>query len=314
MKKEKVVVALGGNAILSTEATARAQQAALRETAEQLIAFVEKDVDLIISHGNGPQVGNLLLQQAAADSVKNPAMPLDTCVGMTQGSIGYWLQQALYNALEPLKSNKQVVTLITQVVVDQKDPSFQQPTKPIGPFYTEKEAQDIMATSSNLMVEDAGRGWRKVVPSPKPLAIVEAQTINQLVSQGTIVIAAGGGGIPVIKTKGGYRGCEAVIDKDLASEKLAELVEADTMIFLTGVNHVCLNFNTPAEIALGTVTVSQIKGYLNDGQFAAGSMLPKVEAAIAFVESHPAGKAIISSLANIHDVIRNGSGTIIVAD
>lgn len=314
MTKEKIVVALGGNAILSKEATASAQQAALKETATQLMAFVTSEVDLIISHGNGPQVGNLVLQQAASDTLKNPAMPLDTCVGMTQGSIGYWLQQALNNALQRLKSDKQVATLITQVVVDPQDPSFKAPSKPIGPFYSEKEASDIMAVSADTMVEDAGRGWRKVVPSPKPLSIKEAQTINQLVTQGTIVIAAGGGGIPVIETDDGYVGCEAVIDKDFASEKLAELVEADTVIFLTGVAHVCLNFNTPTETRLQTVTLSQIKSHLAEGQFAAGSMLPKVEAAIAFVESNPAGKAIISSLANIHNVITAGSGTIIIAD
>lgn len=314
MKNEKIVVALGGNAILSDDATASAQQASLKKTAEQLVTFIKNDVDLIISHGNGPQVGNLVLQQAVADSATTPAMPLDTCVAMTQGSIGYWLQTALNNALQRLNIDKNVVTLITQIVVEPNDPSFKKPTKPIGPFYSESEAKELMIRSKDTFVEDAGRGWRKVVPSPKPLAIKEAPIINQLVTQGTIVIAAGGGGIPVTQTPAGIQGCEAVIDKDFASEKLAELVEADTIIFLTGVNYVSLNFNTPDEKKLERVTLSEMKHYLANNQFAPGSMKPKVEAAIDFIEARPKGKAIISSLTNLKNVIEADSGTILLAD
>ena len=314
MTNKRIVVALGGNAILSDDATASAQQDALNRTAEQLVTLIQHDQELIISHGNGPQVGNLLLQQAASDSLITPAMPLDTCVAMTQGSIGYWLQNALDNALERHGITKNVVTLITQVVVDPQDPSFQLPTKPIGPFYSENDAKDLMKSSLDQYVEDAGRGWRKVVPSPKPLSIKEAPVINQLVTQGTVVIAAGGGGIPVIQGKEGVTGCEAVIDKDFASEKLAELIEADTIIFLTGVDYVYLNFKTANEKKLETVTLSAMKDYLAANQFAAGSMKPKVEAAIAFIEARPSGEAIISSLANIKQVIASNSGTVLVAD
>lgn len=247
MTNKKIVVALGGNAILSDDGTAAAQQSALKKTAEQLVTLIQHDQELIISHGNGPQVGNLVLQQAASDSLITPAMPLDTCVAMTQGSIGYWLQNALNNALEHLNIKKNVVTLLTQITVDPDDSSFQQPTKPIGPFYSESDARKLMAGSAEHFVEDAGRGWRKVVPSPKPLSIKEAAVINQLVTQGTVVIAAGGGGIPVIQGKEGVTGCEAVIDKDFASEKLAELIEADTIIFLTGVDYVYLNLKPPTK-------------------------------------------------------------------
>ncbi|WP_035051388.1 carbamate kinase [Carnobacterium pleistocenium] len=311
MGKRKIVVALGGNAILSNDASAQAQQKALEETAEYLVKFIENGDDLVISHGNGPQVGNLLLQQNATNSVKNPAMPLDTCVAMTQGSIGYWMQNALSRALEKRNLTNQVVSLITQVIVDEADPAFKNPSKPIGPFLSEAEAKAEMEHSQAIFKEDAGRGWRKVVPSPKPISIKEYVVINQLVENGVIPITVGGGGIPVVKKGNEIRGVEAVIDKDFASQKLAELIQADLLVILTGVDNVYVNFNKPDQKQLNEVSVEEMKGYIAENQFLAGSMLPKVEAAIAFVENSKDGKAIITSLENIESVLTEGAGTII---
>lgn len=311
MGKRKIVVALGGNAILSNDASAQAQQQALEETAEYLVKFIENGDDLVISHGNGPQVGNLLLQQNAVNSPKNPAMPLDTCVAMTQGSIGYWMQNALSRALEKRNLSKQVVSLITQVIVDEADPAFKHPSKPIGPFLSETEAKSEMEKSQAVFKEDAGRGWRKVVPSPKPISIKEHVVINQLVENGVIPITVGGGGIPVVKRGNEIRGVEAVIDKDFASQKLAELIQADLLIILTGVDNVYVNFNQPNQKKLNEVSIEEMKNYIAENQFAAGSMLPKVEAAIAFVEQSKNGKAIITSLENIEFVLTEGAGTII---
>ncbi|MDB1652505.1 carbamate kinase [Enterococcus durans] len=315
MANRKVVVALGGNAILSTDASAKAQQDALKETAKYLVKFIEQGDELIISHGNGPQVGNLLIQQQAADSEKTPAMPLDTCVAMTEGSIGYWLQNAMGEVLKEKNIDKDVVSLVTQVIVDENDPSFKNPTKPVGPFFTEEEAKGQMESDSAAnFKEDAGRGWRKVVASPKPISIKEARVIKALVEQGVITVSVGGGGIPVVETATGLEGREAVIDKDFASEKLAEIIDADLLIVLTGVDNVYVNYQKPDQKKLETVTVSEMKQYIDENQFAPGSMLPKVEAAIAFVEAKPDGKAIITSLENIENLLASEEGTIIVAD
>lgn len=309
----RVVVALGGNAILSDDATAQAQKRALRETAKYLVKFIEKGDDLIISHGNGPQVGNLLIQQMKADSSKTPAMPLDTCVAMTEGSIGYWLQNEMNQVLKEKGIDKDVVSIITQVIVDEKDPSFSNPTKPIGPFYTEEEAREQMKQSDVIFKEDAGRGWRKVVASPKPITIKESRVIENLMNQGVITISVGGGGIPVVDSAKGLIGKEAVIDKDFASGKLAEMVKADLLIILTGVDYVYVNYNQPNQQKLMRVTTDEMKNYINQNQFAAGSMLPKVEAAIEFVEKMPTAKAIITSLQNIENLLADESGTVVVA-
>lgn len=309
----RVVVALGGNAILSDDATAQAQKRALRETAKYLVKFIEKGDDLIISHGNGPQVGNLLIQQMKADSSKTPAMPLDTCVAMTEGSIGYWLQNEMNQVLKEKGIDKDVVSIITQVIVDEKDPSFSNPTKPIGPFYTEEEAREQMKQSDVIFKEDAGRGWRKVVASPKPITIKESRVIENLMNQGVITISVGGGGIPVVDSAKGLIGKEAVIDKDFASGKLAEVVKADLLIILTGVDYVYVNYNQPNQQKLMRVTTDEMKNYINQNQFAAGSMLPKVEAAIEFVEKMPTAKAIITSLQNIENLLADESGTVVVA-
>ena len=235
MAKRKIVVALGGNAILSSDPSAAAQKAALVETAKHLVKLVKNGDELIITHGNGPQVGNLLLQNLAADSEKNPAFPLDTLVAMTEGSIGFWLQNALENELSKAGIDKEVVSVITQVVVDQADPAFENLSKPIGPFYSEEEARAEAEKTGATFKEDAGRGWRKVVASPKPIGIKEIGSIRSLLEAGGLVIAAGGGGVPVIQEEDGQlRGVEAVIDKDFASQVLAELVDADLFIVFAG--------------------------------------------------------------------------------
>jgi carbamate kinase len=308
---KKVVIALGGNAIQSGDASAAAQQQALETTARQLVDFIEQGIDIIISHGNGPQVGNILLQQAAAHSDKNPAMPLDTCGAMSQGMIGYWMQNAMEKALKERGIHKNVVTVVTRVTVDKNDPAFLNPTKPIGPFYSEEEAKKIMEETHVCFKEDAGRGWRRVVASPKPVSILEHSVINSLVEQGNIVISTGGGGIPVIETENGITGVEAVIDKDFASEKLAELVDADALIILTGVDNVYIDFNKPTQKKLEEVTVAELNNYIEAGHFAAGSMLPKVEAAIRFAETSPERKTIITSLEQAVNALNGKAGTVV---
>lgn len=314
MAKRKIVVALGGNAILSKDPSAQAQQEALKQTASHLVKLIENGDDLIITHGNGPQVGNLLLQNIAADSEKNPAFPLDSLVAMTEGSIGFWLQNALQNALTERNINKQVASVVTQVVVDKEDPAFGNPTKPIGPFYTQEEAEREMAKSNATFKEDAGRGWRKVVPSPKPIDIKEIETIKTLIDNGQVVVAAGGGGIPVVRDERGFlTGVEAVIDKDFATQRLAELIDADLFIVLTGVDYVFVNYNKPDQAKLEQVTIAELERYIGENQFAPGSMLPKVEAAINFVKNRPESRTVITSLENLQQLIESDAGTIVTA-
>ncbi|MBG9986926.1 carbamate kinase [Facklamia sp. DSM 111018] len=308
---KKIVVALGGNAILSTDPSAKAQQEALESTAKYLVELIKQGNQLVISHGNGPQVGNLLLQQSEADSETNPAMPLDTCVAMTQGSIGYWLQNAMKKALESSELEREVASIVTQVVVDKNDSAFTNLTKPIGPFISQEAAEERMKTSDEQYVEDAGRGYRKVVASPKPIDILEASVIKKLVEQDVITVSAGGGGIPVVETETGYQGIEAVIDKDFSSAKLAELLDADFLLILTGVDHVYVNYNQPDQQKLENVTVEEMTQWIREEQFAPGSMLPKVEAAIQFVENKPEGKAVITSLENVKAYFEGGSATVI---
>ncbi|OJF97025.1 carbamate kinase [Alkalibacterium sp. 20] len=311
MTKRKVVIALGGNAILTDDSSAQAQQKALKHTAEYLVQFVENGDAIAVSHGNGPQVGNLLLQQEAANSEKNPAMPLDTCVAMTQGSIGYWLQSALSKALKEKGLKSDVASIVTQVVVSEDDPAFKNPSKPVGPFLSEEEGKVQMEETGAMFIEDAGRGWRKVVPSPKPISIKEINVIKTLIENDIIPVTVGGGGIPVIKRGDEYIGVEAVIDKDFASETLAVSLQADLLVILTGVDNVLINYQQSDEKVLEKVTVAEMQTYVDQKQFAAGSMLPKVEAALKFVENNPSGKAIITSLENIQAAISENGGTII---
>lgn len=315
MSKRKIVVALGGNAILSDSPTAEAQKQALKDTAKQLVKLVKNGDELIITHGNGPQVGNLLLQNIAADSEKNPAFPLDSLVAMTEGSIGFWLQNAMQNELTKADIDKSVATVVTQVLVDKEDPAFENPTKPIGPFYSEEEAKAEMEKSNDTFKEDAGRGWRKVVPSPKPKGIKEIEAIQTLIDNKQLVIAGGGGGIPVVETTDGtLEGVEAVIDKDFASQTLAGLIDADLFIVLTGVDNVYVNFNQPDQKKLENVTVAELEEYIQQDQFAPGSMLPKVQATMAFVSEKPGSKAVITSLENLENLIESDAGTIITAE
>lgn len=310
--RRKILVALGGNAILTKNASAGAQKRALYQTAKYLVKFIEHGDQLILSHGNGPQVGNLLLQQEAGSTKNNPKMPLDTEVAMTQGSIGYWLQNALDCVLAEKKINKPVATVVTQVEVNPSDPAFKNPSKPIGPFMGEKEMETKKAQRPELsFIEDSGRGYRQVVASPKPIGIAEAKAISSLVSSGVVPIAVGGGGIPVVRKDQKLVGKPAVIDKDFASAELAELIGADALIILTDVKNIYLNFHQPSQKKLKDVSVAEMENYIKQNQFAKGSMLPKVQAALRFIKN-TGHKAVITSLDNIADYLKNGSGTTIM--
>lgn len=312
---KKIVVALGGNAILTDDPSAQAQQAALMKTATYLTDFIAQgDIQLVITHGNGPQVGNLLLQQLEGSSEKNPAMPLDTVGAMTQGEIGLWLANALNMAAKKRDLSLEPMTMLTRTIVNKEDKAFQHLSKPIGPFYQEGEIDQVKKEHPDWkVIEDAGRGYRRVVASPKPLSIMEAPAIKTLVEQGMTVIAAGGGGVPVIKIANEIHGVEAVIDKDFSAAKLAELVKADELIILTAVKYVAVNYQKPNQQDLHQVHVAEMKQYLTEKQFANGSMKPKVQAAVSFVES--ANKpAVITSLDNIASYLDNGAGTVILPD
>ena len=311
----KVVVALGGNALqeAGSPPTAEAQLAVVKKTCEYLADISCRGYEMAIVHGNGPQVGNITLAQETAEKVnpKLPAMPFDVCGAMSQGYIGYQIQQCLRDALRNRNRNVPVVTLITQVVVDENDKAFQNPTKPIGPFYTEEEAKKIAEEKGYTMKEDAGRGWRRVVASPNPKRIAEIDSVKRLWDS-TIVITAGGGGIPVIENMdGSLTGVPAVIDKDLAAERLAEDMETDILLILTEVDKVSINFKKPNQQDLSKMTVAEAIKYIEEGHFAPGSMLPKVMAAIKFARRFPGKKAIITSLYKAVEALEGKEGTVI---
>ena len=310
---KKIVIALGGNALQAAgkPATAEAQLEVVEETSEYIVDIIETGYSVVLAHGNGPQVGRIVLQNEFATPV-SPAMPFDVCGAMSQGMIGYHMQQGLSKVLKKRGSNKEVVTVVTQVVVDRNDPKFKSPSKPIGPFYTAEEAQSIAAEKGYTLKEDAGRGWRRVVASPMPVEIVELNAVKALLGAGFIPITVGGGGIPVIRNeKGDLEGTAAVIDKDLASEKLAEDLDADALVILTAVEKVAINYNKPNQQELSTLTVAEAEQYIKEGHFAPGSMLPKIEAAIMFVKSKPGRKAIITSLDKAADALAGKAGTTI---
>ena len=306
----KVVVALGGNALedKALPPTAESQLKVAHRTAEHLARLSSSGYELAIVHGNGPQVGRILLASETAAEV-TPAMPFDVCGAMSQGYIGYHIQQALTEALRRRGKNIPVVSIITQMVVDRDDPAFRNPTKPIGPFYSQKEAEYLAASKGYTVKEDSGRGWRRVVPSPKPRRIVEIGTIKTLWDT-TISIACGGGGIPVIEQEDGrLEGVAAVIDKDLAASRLAQDMNADILMILTEVPAVAIHFGKPDQTDLGEVSAHELERYAADGQFGAGSMLPKVQAAVEFVKSAPGRRAIITSLDLGLDALDGKCGT-----
>lgn len=307
----RIVIALGGNALGSTPAEQRDRVAA---ACPALVGLIHQGHEIIISHGNGPQVGMIqaAFDTAAKTNPKVAPMPLPECTAMSQGYIGYHLQQAIQQELKSRGMEKECATVVTQVVVDEKDPGFQHPTKPVGSFYTKEEAEKIAEEKGFIFVEDAGRGYRRVVPSPIPKRIVELNVVDQLVRAGDIVITVGGGGIPVVETEDGLRGVAAVIDKDRASSLLAQDVRADRLIILTAVDAVCVNYNKPDQKELSSMTIAECEKYIAEGQFAPGSMLPKVESCMEFVKNNDhGGTALITSLARAADALEGKTGTVI---
>ena len=305
---KRIVIALGGNALGSTPYE---QLSLVTETAKPIVDLIAQGNEVVIAHGNGPQVGmiNLGLATAAEAKAIKSDMPFPECGAMSQGYIGYHLQNAIGNELAERGMAKDVATVVTQVLVEESDPAFQHPTKPVGAFYDKETADRIAAEKGYTMVEDAGRGYRQVVASPKPVDVIEKNTVKALVDSGAVVITVGGGGIPVVRREGRLVGVPAVIDKDFASAKLAELLDADLLVILTAVEKVAINFGKPDQKGLDALTPAEAREYIAQGQFAPGSMLPKVEAAVRFAESKPGRTALITLLEKAKDGIEGRTGT-----
>lgn len=295
----KIVIAFGGNALGNNP---KEQQALIKKAVKNVVPLVKEGHQIIIGHGNGPQVG--VINLAFEDSYANediPYMPFPECTAMSQGYIGYHLQKGLRDVLEEEGIEKKIVTIVTQVVVDKNDPSFKNPTKPVGPFYSKRMAEKLMAESGEKYIEDAGRGYRKVVASPKPLEIVEIESVRDLIKTGHIVIAGGGGGVPIYK-QNEAKGANAVIDKDLVSALMAKELNADRLIILTNVEQAQLHYGTPQAEKVGSISLDEAKRYVEEGHFAKGSMLPKIQAAMNFVEA-TGKKAVITSLTNLKNAL-----------
>ena len=308
---KRLVIALGGNALGNNP---EEQLELVKHTAKTIVDLCEEGYNVIVGHGNGPQVGmiNLAMDFAANNGANTPSMPFAECGSMSQGYIGYHLQQSIKNELNSRKLNKNVVSLVTQVVVDENDEAFKNLTKPVGMFYSKEEAELIAKEKGFTFVEDAGRGYRRVVASPQPKKIVELDTVKQLADSGNIVITVGGGGIPVIeKEDGSLQGVAAVIDKDKSSAKLAKDLDAQMLVILTAVDKVCINFNKPNQKELENINLKEAYEYKEQGHFAKGSMLPKIEACVDFVESATDGKALITSLEKAKEALHGKTGTII---
>lgn len=303
----KIVIALGGNALGNDP---ESQKEALKYTSKSIVDLIEQGNKVIISHGNGPQVGmiNLAMDIASKHDKTVPEMPFPECGAMSQGYIGFHLQNAVQNELRLRNMDMPVITVVTQVVVDKSDPAFQNPTKPVGSFYSKEEAEELVKKGFSIK-EDAGRGYRRVVPSPKPVDIIEKDAVKLLSESGMVVVAGGGGGIPVIKEGNDYVGVPAVIDKDFTSAKLAELTDADTLVILTAVEKVAINFGKPDEKWLNTMTVEEAEMYIANKEFAEGSMLPKVKASLEFVKSKPGRRALITSLEKAAQALKGETGT-----
>ena len=305
----KIVVALGGNALGKSP---EEQLELVKHTATSLIGLVEAGHKVVISHGNGPQVGAINLgMNYAAEHGQTAAFPFPECGAMSQGYIGYHLQQSLHNELQRRGITKDVASVVTQVEVDESDAAFQHPTKPVGAFYSKADADRIVAEKGYTFVEDAGRGYRQVVPSPHPKSIIELKSINDLIENDNLVIAGGGGGVPVVKTPAGLKGVPAVIDKDRSSALLAANIAAEQLIILTAVDAVYINYGSPDEDVLRELTTAEAKQYIDEGQFAPGSMLPKIEACLDFVASGANRTALITSLDRLDDALAGKVGTLI---
>ncbi len=307
----RINIALGGNAILNKGEIGSYEKQMENVTntmANILDAIADKDCEIVITHGNGPQVGNIMIQNAAGRA-QVPEMPMFICNAMSQGQLGYLIQQSLKNLLVQRGQKQEVVTIVTQVVVDKNDPTFQNPTKPVGPFYSKIEADQAVSVSDYVFQEDSGRGYRRVVPSPEPVYIAEIETIKELMREKIITVAAGGGGIPVVYENGAYQGIDAVIDKDKTAALMADMLEADLLIILTPVEKVSLNFGTKNEQKIGEVSLTEIKKYLKEGHFAEGSMKPKIEAVIRFVEKNPERRALITHPAVLKEALKEKNGT-----
>ena len=307
---KRLVIALGGNALGNSP---KEQLELVRETASTIVDLVEEGYDVIIGHGNGPQVGmvNLAFENSHNKVGGTPEMPFPECGAMTQGYIGYHLQQSINRELKKRGIHKPVATVVTQVEVSPEDPAFQHPTKPIGSFYSKEQADKIVQETGYVFVEDAGRGYRRVVPSPIPVSIVELEVVEQLVKAGTIVITVGGGGIPVIKEDDGYKGVAAVIDKDRASARLALDLKADMLVILTAVDRVYINFRKENQQELAEMNLEEARQYMAEKHFAPGSMLPKVESCISYVENSEHGQALITSLKRAREALQGKTGTVI---
>ena len=305
--KKKIVLALGGNALGDNLAE---QMQAVQSTSRAIVDLIEQGHEVVVTHGNGPQVGmiNQAFEIASRVSRESPQLPMSVSVALSQGYIGYDLQNALREALLDRGIHKPVATLVTQVVVDGADPAFLDPSKPIGRFYSQEEAEALMLKGERLK-EDAGRGYRRVVASPRPVDIIEKETVSAMLAAGQVVITAGGGGIPVLREGHHLRGASAVIDKDWASAKLAEMIDADMLIILTAVEKVAINFGKPDEKWLDQLSTADARRYIAEGQFAKGSMLPKVEAALSFAESKPGRQALITLLEKAREGIEGKTGT-----
>lgn len=312
----KIVLALGGNALQADpkDKTAEAQLRTCKETAVSIVDLIEDGHIVSIVHGNGPQVGQIVatVEDAARQNPSNIMFPFDVCGSFSQGYIGYHLQNAIAEELNKRGVKKSVGTIVTQVVVDKNDGGFQNPTKPIGSFYSKEMAEKLQKEQGFIMKEDAGRGYRRVVASPKPIDVIEKDMIKELVEDGKVVISCGGGGIPVIREDGMVKGVAAVIDKDFAAEKLAEILEADCLLILTAVDRVCVNFNKPDQKELAEINIEEVNRYIEEGQFAPGSMLPKVEACKKFVMHDNSKIAMIASLSKAKEALKGLSGTKIV--
>lgn len=312
MANKRLVIALGGNALGNTP---EEQLELVHNTAAPIVDLIEEGFDVIVTHGNGPQVGMIKVatDNSATKVGGTPSIPFPECGAMSQGYIGYHLSQAILGELKRRGIMRSTASVVTQTVVYPDDPAFENPTKPVGAFLTEEEAMARAKETGYTFKEDAGRGWRMVVASPKPQRIVEFDAIKDLMDDGYIVIAAGGGGIPVLEHDDAYHGVPAVIDKDRSSAKLAADFQADMLVILTAVEKVAINFNTPEQADIDSMTIAEANKYIEEGQFAPGSMLPKVQACIEYLEAYPKGKALITSLEHAAEGLNGETGTIITA-